>query len=473
MAEKLRKRHYLVFVMPVFSFIPLTLIILAMTGLLGGEQANIERAIEFESRVMLQKMDEQFVKISEQAVLFSQTLSRSIENRIKELYPAAEAPPVSALSGRTGELEKIMGAQVELALYALDRSDVTGAFIILDATVNPALPNARYSRTGLYLKKAEPAVASLPMPKICLRGFSSVAFANSFRIPFNWDLEFDVADAPYYRQPLEGFYRNPSLPLSRLYHWSLVPGLEEEGNVVFCSVPLIGQAGRVLGVCGFEISAWNFRRRCNPAGGTYSNLAAMLGPALSRETDGEAGLPLFSGNPVLYRELEQDGTALEQTGADGRILSVFRNAQGKIFTGKAEQTQLYRENSPFLGRDFSLLTVMPKADFDRAVLAWKARFALALGIALLAGCAASWVLIRRFLTRIRAEAAKKPPVEFEKLGLSPREAEICRMLLKGLTLRQIGLELSISFDTVNTHYRAVYRKLGVSSRGELFMKYGN
>jgi DNA-binding CsgD family transcriptional regulator len=60
----------------------------------------------------------------------------------------------------------------------------------------------------------------------------------------------------------------------------------------------------------------------------------------------------------------------------------------------------------------------------------------------------------------------------DKLGLSPREKEIFTLLLKNFTLRQIGLELHISYNTVNTHYNSIYRKLGISSRGELFMKYG-
>jgi DNA-binding CsgD family transcriptional regulator len=57
--------------------------------------------------------------------------------------------------------------------------------------------------------------------------------------------------------------------------------------------------------------------------------------------------------------------------------------------------------------------------------------------------------------------------------LSPREKEILALLLKNLTLRQISFELHISYNTVNTHYNSIYRKLGVSSRGELLTKYGS
>jgi DNA-binding CsgD family transcriptional regulator len=66
--------------------------------------------------------------------------------------------------------------------------------------------------------------------------------------------------------------------------------------------------------------------------------------------------------------------------------------------------------------------------------------------------------------------AEKADTE-EGLGLSPREREIFALMLKNMPLKTIALELGISFHTVNNHYRAIYRKLGITSKGELFMKY--
>jgi DNA-binding CsgD family transcriptional regulator len=66
--------------------------------------------------------------------------------------------------------------------------------------------------------------------------------------------------------------------------------------------------------------------------------------------------------------------------------------------------------------------------------------------------------------------AEKADAE-ENLRLSPREKEIFALLLKNLPLKTIALELGISFHTVNNHYRAIYRKLGITSKGELFLRY--
>jgi LuxR family transcriptional regulator, maltose regulon positive regulatory protein len=48
--------------------------------------------------------------------------------------------------------------------------------------------------------------------------------------------------------------------------------------------------------------------------------------------------------------------------------------------------------------------------------------------------------------------------------LTDREVAVLRLLSGSLSLREIGLELYVSANTVKTHTRAIYRKLGVSTR---------
>lgn len=50
--------------------------------------------------------------------------------------------------------------------------------------------------------------------------------------------------------------------------------------------------------------------------------------------------------------------------------------------------------------------------------------------------------------------------------LTPREAEVLTMLAKGLTTKQSARQLGVAPYTVNDHIKAVYKKLGVDSRGE-------
>ncbi len=51
--------------------------------------------------------------------------------------------------------------------------------------------------------------------------------------------------------------------------------------------------------------------------------------------------------------------------------------------------------------------------------------------------------------------------------LTPREAEVLPLLHEGSSNAQIALALHVSVETIRTHARNIYRKLGVSSRREL------
>jgi DNA-binding NarL/FixJ family response regulator len=51
--------------------------------------------------------------------------------------------------------------------------------------------------------------------------------------------------------------------------------------------------------------------------------------------------------------------------------------------------------------------------------------------------------------------------------LTPREADVLELLQEGATNAQIAHALSIGIETVRTHARNIYRKLGISSRRDL------
>ena len=56
--------------------------------------------------------------------------------------------------------------------------------------------------------------------------------------------------------------------------------------------------------------------------------------------------------------------------------------------------------------------------------------------------------------------------------LTNKEIIVFEQLLLGNTLRQISGELHMKYDTVNFHYKNIYRKLEVNSRIELIVRYG-
>jgi DNA-binding NarL/FixJ family response regulator len=56
-------------------------------------------------------------------------------------------------------------------------------------------------------------------------------------------------------------------------------------------------------------------------------------------------------------------------------------------------------------------------------------------------------------------------------NLSSREMEILALVSKGLTNKEIGPQLNISYDTVRAHLRRIYEKLHVRCRSEAVTKY--
>jgi NarL family two-component system response regulator LiaR len=71
----------------------------------------------------------------------------------------------------------------------------------------------------------------------------------------------------------------------------------------------------------------------------------------------------------------------------------------------------------------------------------------------------------------RSAAATAPGERLDMMPqpdiLTAREADVLELLQQGCTNGQIALELSIGVETVRTHARNIFRKLGISSRREL------
>jgi DNA-binding NarL/FixJ family response regulator len=54
--------------------------------------------------------------------------------------------------------------------------------------------------------------------------------------------------------------------------------------------------------------------------------------------------------------------------------------------------------------------------------------------------------------------------------LTERQVRILRLMRGSLTLSEIATELSLSPNTIKTHTQAIYRKLGVRTRGDAVIR---
>lgn len=59
------------------------------------------------------------------------------------------------------------------------------------------------------------------------------------------------------------------------------------------------------------------------------------------------------------------------------------------------------------------------------------------------------------------------------MGLTPRENDLLRYVAQGLTNKEISVRTHLAVDTVKTHLRKIYRKLGVMNRSQALSKIVN
>jgi DNA-binding NarL/FixJ family response regulator len=76
--------------------------------------------------------------------------------------------------------------------------------------------------------------------------------------------------------------------------------------------------------------------------------------------------------------------------------------------------------------------------------------------------------IARMVVETFQQPAKGTPAPAE---LSQREMELLALVAKGLTNKEIGPKLGISYDTVRAHLRRIYEKLHVRCRAEAVVRY--
>ena len=70
-------------------------------------------------------------------------------------------------------------------------------------------------------------------------------------------------------------------------------------------------------------------------------------------------------------------------------------------------------------------------------------------------------------TSFRRQARLKRPMEQGSDVLSPREKQVLGALQAGMTERQAAETLGLSPHTIHSHVKAVYYRMGVTSRAQL------
>lgn len=413
-------------------------------------------------------------------------LSRKSSEELSKVLEPEEG--VQSLNDHSAELQSLEQTMLPALENILKTGQCSGAFLVLDATVNTHAPEASHSRSGLYVRR-QGLYAANPVNQgiTCYRGFQSAARSAGIELHNRWNPEFDTDLFP-------GFYDMMGqnvLSLSDGMFWTRCQKMHDTWeNALLLCVPVTLADGTVCGLCGIEVSELYFRL-CYPAqGGEFGSCITAIGFS-------DDGTFSFDGGMIGG----QEGTALD-TDQD---LKICQESYFDTFTGQNDSYVGLTKSLPFRVQDGSTLTLamlLPHENYrylmTRNCLTWVAGsiffFAVMLSLAFL--------FTGRFVSPIekglqaardgenigileidelvegmqeRAGGDGLPPkveaflTDFHTrvLTLTPMERTVLQYYIDGYGTDEIAAKAFISVNTVKKHNTNMNRKLGVSAREEL------
>jgi DNA-binding CsgD family transcriptional regulator len=268
------------------------------------------------------------------------------------------------------------------------------------------------------------------------------------------------------------------------------------------ALPVVASDGTVLGVCGLEVSELLFKLRHSPELPEYPGALVALAPAYNDGT-----LPLGES---LVAGPTYGAAACATLRPRGVHLGMSAWTGPEVFVGDTAECRLYPRDSVHASDNWQVAMLIPAAE-ARAAGGW-VHPGWPLGVvALLSLAAAIWTVrwffapmgraldsfksggplprtriteiddLFAFLSALDAErdARVDPdaprshneigPAEFERrmASLSRAETAVFRLYVDGYDAKEAAALLCLSINTVKTHNRRIYHKLGVDSRREL------
>ena len=448
---------------------------------LHNTKKDISRSLQIQFSVFQNDMERYFDQLAVMGVNLSEDMSAEVD---KEL--ALRQMSFAQLNDSPEVLNALEEKMIEPLCRHLRQTGCSGAFVLLDATVNTRMEGAEHSRAGLYVQKSGADTPTVPL--LLYRGSAEVGKARSVMPHRKWRMEFQTDQFPDY----DRWMTPGSAPLYQSY--TLTERFELPGtceNVQLFLLPLRGQDGTVYGLCGFEISESYFKQNfAQPTG--FDRLICLLAPA----SDGlNAGAALSSGTTDGYYHTPRNTLVLRSMGGGLTQLT----GPDSAYAGISQLCRLSESQS------YRLAVCIPMADYQRLVFSGNLQMLLiGLFIAFfVVFCCMSFhrrilsPAFRQFEEDRRESRRRMEELQLERqqmqtaltrLGnacrnesvsesfqtfvdsiptLTNTERRIFDGYVAGLRSREIVEQLDIKDSTLRYHNKNIYNKLGVTSLKEL------
>ena len=199
-------------------------------------------------------------------------------------------------------LTAIQQATYQTLAAKMQQAPASGALYLINASVNTNLLEPTYN--GLFLKFTNIYSENTLFNETCMfRGNPQVARNNNISLYSTWQLELNVHAYPQADKLLHAKENN----ISQQYILTDVAHLKEswEQSRLFL-MPINSNNGRIIGICGFEISSVYFQQRTKQANYKgYPLITAILDKKADNEYQGQLSNPASFVNATI--KMSSDG----------------------------------------------------------------------------------------------------------------------------------------------------------------------
>lgn len=314
--------------------------VLLLLGQLKSPREEMKKSLTFQMEAFRSDVTSLWRNVSVMGVHLSEDMTALIEERVKDF---------DALSGSADALEQLEASMLGPLCQYVQQADCSGGFVLLSVSLNPDA--AADSFSGLYAQRsnAEHTTSDL----LLYRGMADIGRQHRVMPHRKWAQEFCPADFPGLADQLEA----ASAPIERACRTTellTLPGTTEQA--ILLSVPMVGADGRVYGLCGFSVNQTYFSaHHAQPS--AVSSLACVLSDA-AEGLDIQKGLLTYPAGGFCF---VPDELLAEKSLRGG--LSAFVGTE-LSFVGISEPfTVAAGDEAPH-----DLTVLIPKSDYDRALL---------------------------------------------------------------------------------------------------------
>ena len=231
--------YMLTLVLVVVSFIGVGLFFVGQFSTTTEKYSN---NLTFQNEFYTRQIEKYFDDITMMSEMLATDSSAIIDD-----YLTGNGIDLRALDDSLLHTEGVQKALFPKLKEELLKADASGAFIILDATVNTGEANADKSRTGLYFQRS--TLDRTDETLLLFRGSAGLGRENGVMPHRKWRLEFRTELVP----EIKDFFDEKNLERKSILTGIFALSGTSEKAIAFLT-PLCGADNSFYGICGFEIS---------------------------------------------------------------------------------------------------------------------------------------------------------------------------------------------------------------------------